>query len=428
MLEKIADQELMGLTPTVLLFHFPHPGGRSEAGPRPRGSSANASRRNPPQVPFSNQPQGFFYHAVWDGSGGVVAQSSSFPEEVTRPGSGEVGWEYRYGHNMNRELIHRHPSGYIGIVGTSASRIHEQWLTYCYWTWGIGFVVVLTAWLVGWKLVDRSLNPLRRISETARDIAEGDLDKRIDTTKAHEELQDLAGTLNRTFERLGMSLTQQIRFTADASHELRTPLTIVLSECQWALDRERSMQEYREGFETCQDTAQHMRGLVEALMQLARIDAGQEKLICKVADLKPVMEGCVGMLESITRSKQIVIETDFDSVRAEIDASKIQQVVINIVSNAVDHSSRNSTIFLSLTREDSWAVITITDQGEGIPGGDLSQIFERFYQSSESRSESGAGLGLAISKSIIDLHGGQIEAVSNEGSGTSFIIKLPYSG
>ncbi|WOO42605.1 HAMP domain-containing sensor histidine kinase [Rubellicoccus peritrichatus] len=425
MLERVVDQELMGLTPTVLLFHFPHPDQRTGGRHRAPDFSANDLRRNPPEIHLSNRSPSEFYHIVWDDRGEVLAVSPSFPEYITRPGRGTVGWEYHYSDNGNRELIHRHPSGYIGMVGTSASNIRRQWLAFCYWIWGVGLVTLLVAWGVGWMLVNRSLTPLRRISATAKDIAEGDLSKRIETTRAHEELQELAGTLNQTFERLGLALTQQIRFTADASHELRTPLAVVLNECQWALDRERSLTEYREGFETCHSTAMHMSGLVEALMQLARIDAGQEKLKCVTVDLQAVLEECIEMLRAIIRSKHIAIESQLEAIFVKIDISKIQQVVINIVSNAASHSPENSVIKLSSKIDGNWAVIEILDEGSGIPENDLSQIFERFYQSGESRTEAGAGLGLAISKSIIELHGGSINAANEKGKGARFVIRLP---
>jgi two-component system, OmpR family, sensor kinase len=154
-----------------------------------------------------------------------------------------------------------------------------------------GAVLALGLW-GGWLLATRAIRPVEVISATASRISEGNLSERISVADTDNELGHLAGVLNSTFARLEAAFAQQKQFTADASHELRTPLTVLISEAQTALARDRSAAEYRETVEACLDTAQQMRRLAESLLQLARFDAGQERMERNTIDLAEMTRVC----------------------------------------------------------------------------------------------------------------------------------------
>lgn len=424
------DRELMGLTPTVLLHHFPPPSSVAEvAGTEPHRAwpVSNPNQSAPvPQVPSSDNPlpQGDYYHVVWDAQGNIIARSPNLPEGLEHPRPVQIGWVYRYA-NGGRELLHLHPSGYVGIVGISTDDIDERLISFHLWSWGAGFSLVLGAWLVGAWLVKRSLWPLVEISQTARRIAGGDLDERISLERAYEELRELSATLNQTFDRLGRAVRQQVEFTADASHELRTPLAIILAEVQSGLRKNRSPDEYRNRLETCHVAAQHMRNLVDALMQLARIDAGRERLEISEVDLKELLGGCGQMLQPLARSKQISIESRLSPVIARVDAPKFQQVVLNLLTNAIQHSGEGTLVRMNLRLDQSHVIVGIIDEGPGIPLEERGRIFDRFHQGDESHYSGGVGLGLAISRAIVELHRGTIEVDCPREGGACFTIRIP---
>ena len=141
----------------------------------------------------------------------------------------------------------------------------------------------------GWWVATRAIRPIEAISATAVKIAGGDLSQRINAADTESELGRLAGVLNSTFARLEAAFAQQARFTSDASHELRTPVSVILSQTQTALSRERTSSEYREALEACQRAARRMRKLTESLLELARLDAGQEPMKRERFDLSRIV-------------------------------------------------------------------------------------------------------------------------------------------
>ena len=235
------------------------------------------------------------------------------------------------------------------------------------------------------------------------------------------------GILNSTFARLESAFAEQVHFTTDVSHELRTPVAVIVSQTQMALARERSAPEYRESLEACERAAQRMRRLIESLLQLARLDAGQEEIRATGFDLAGVTKDCAELLRPIATEKKVRIETKLAPVRASGDADKIAQVITNLLSNAVQYTPEQGTITLETRSQDGLAVLTVSDTGIGISAEDLPHVFDRFYrvEASRSRDKGGSGLGLAIARAIIHAHGGTIGVSSEPGKGTTFTVRLP---
>ena len=281
--------------------------------------------------------------------------------------------------------------------------------------------------LAGWLLTNQILRPIEAIQKTAQSISETNLSERINVAKTHSEVGGLAHVLNSMFARLQAAFERQTQFAADASHELRTPLAVIHTEAESALNKPRSPEEYSAALETCLRAAKRMRPLVESLLVLARGDAGKLQLRRETFDLKNTVEDCAALVESLAAERKVSLTLDLQPVQLHADPFRLTQVVANILTNAILYNRPGGTAQATLRSENNFAILTISDTGLGIPPEHLPRIFERFYRVEESRSRElgGAGLGLAICKSIIDAHQGTITATSEVHYGTTFVVRLP---
>jgi heavy metal sensor kinase len=295
------------------------------------------------------------------------------------------------------------------------------------WLVAAGSAVLVLGLAGGWWLASRAIRPIEDISSTALKIAGGDLSQRINAADTESELGRLAGILNSTFARLEAAFAHQSRFTSDASHELRTPVSVILSQAQTALSRERTGSEYREALEACQRAATRMRRLTESLLELARLDAGQEPMKHERFDLARVARECVELVRPLAAERGLRVECELPSVECVGDPERIGQVATNLLSNAIHFNREHGEVRIATHADNGTALLTVTDTGAGIPDEDLPHIFERFYRVDKSRSrvQGRTGLGLAICKAIVDAHSGTLDVLSQPGKGSIFTIKLP---
>jgi two-component system, OmpR family, sensor kinase len=277
-----------------------------------------------------------------------------------------------------------------------------------------------------WILTSRALQPIHDISKAATQISGGDLSKRINVADTDSELGQLVNLLNSTFSRLDAAFAQQKQFTADAAHELRTPLAVIISETQTALARPRTSEEYRETVEACLETAQRMRALTHSLLELARFDAGQEKIAREPFDFAEVARKCVADAEKIARERNVRIQAELNSAPTNGDPARMAQVITNLLTNAIHYNKEGGEVRIATRSENGAAILTVRDTGQGIAAEALPHIFERFYRVDPSRTYSAghSGLGLAISKAIIDAHNGAISVASVVGEGTTFTVRI----
>ena len=317
------------------------------------------------------------------------------------------------------------PSGEMIWVGCSiAPELKELHRTTMKLT-GIGGIILFFGLAGGWWIVSRSLRPVGAISSAAAKISGGDLSQRINVAEAESELGQLAAVLNSTFARLEASFAQQQQFTSDAAHELRTPVSVMLTQAQTALNRERTAPEYRETVETCQRAAQRMRRLIESLLALARLDAGQEQMKRLEFDLAKTAHDCVESVRPLADERGVKIICDLPPLPCAGDSERLAQVVTNLLTNAIQYNLPDGEVRVKLESQNGMAILTVSDTGRGIAAEDLPRVFERFYRADKSRSTGGNGLGLAISKAVVEAHGGTIEVASKENAGTTFTVRLP---
>jgi heavy metal sensor kinase len=330
---------------------------------------------------------------------------------------------------MLREVILQGPFGVTVLVGKSL-RSEETTLRQLRWILlGAGAGVMVIGLCGGWLLSKRVMRPIKVISETARAISASDLSRRITVEQADSELGSLAQTLNETFARLETAFGRQVRFTADASHELRTPLSIIHSHAELALSRDRTAPQYKQAIETCLRAAKRTKSLVEALLVLARADAGKLDLKCERFDLKDAAQESLAMMTSRAQERNVSLEMGCRSIELEADRTRILQLLTNLLTNAIQYNQEGGRVVLAIAPQGAEAVLTISDTGVGIAAEDQPHLFERFFRADKARSREagGSGLGLAICQSIVEAHHGSISFTSRLGQGTTFTVRLPLS-
>jgi len=284
---------------------------------------------------------------------------------------------------------------------------------------GVSLAVLLLASLVAFVIAGRVLAPVRQLTETARSITESDLTRRIDV-EGDDEIAELGRTFNGMLDRLEAAFAAQKDFVSDAGHELRTPITIIRGHLELLGD---DPGERRETVELVCDELDRMSRFVADLLVLAQaeqadflrpgdvdLDALTEELIAKAGALSPRD----WQLEKVGAGRLIA------------DRQRLTQAVMQLASNAVQHTREGDRISLGSALVDGHARLWVSDSGPGVAESERERIFERFARGRrDGRRSEGAGLGLAIVRAIADAHGGRIELASRPGFGATFTIVLP---
>jgi heavy metal sensor kinase len=326
------------------------------------------------------------------------------------------------------------PSGakYVVVVGSSLEPTDEELeslrsiLMYV-----VPFALGL-AGLGGWFLARQSLSPVVSMAERARRLGAENLSERLPVANPRDELGRLAETFNELLGRLNASLIQQRQFMADASHELRTPVATTRTAASVALQQpHRDEAEYRHALEIVEQQASRLSRIVEDMFTLARADAGNYPVRFVPMYLDEVVDDVVRAARVLAAPKAVSIElTAENSAAFTGDEDLLRRLVGNLLHNAVRHAPPHSVVSVSLEREGDGYTITITDRGPGIPSEIQPRIFERFYRGDAARARDGwsdgAGLGLALSRWIANVHQGDVRLVRSSDEGTTFAVMLPH--
>jgi two-component system OmpR family sensor kinase len=284
-------------------------------------------------------------------------------------------------------------------------------------------------------LISHSISkPLRRVANAAEAIARGETCTRAPVS-GPLEVRALARSFNQMADQIEATHQSQRDFVANVSHELKTPLTSIQGFSQALLDGTASTPERTaRAARVIHQEAERMRRMVDDLLVLARFDAGQMTLAHDRVELDPLLRGCVEKLSPQAQTARVTLALDAAEQSAEQpivigDADRLAQVFCNLIDNSIAHTPAGGKVTIAAhPATESVVEVTVTDTGAGIPPEDISRIFERFYQVDRSRKrapERGAGLGLAITKGIVEAHGGTITAESVVGLGSKFTIRLP---
>ncbi len=276
--------------------------------------------------------------------------------------------------------------------------------------------------------IKHSLQPLRQLNQMAAVISAEDLGQaQLYLDNAPSEVKELAQTLTMLLSRLSQSWEQEREFVSNVSHELRTPLTIVHGYLQSVLRRQNNLtQTQQEALETAASEAERTIRLLQDLLDLARADSGYLHFQMKSYVLNDLVEEIAIMAEKYS-DRQIIIESTIYPIEVKVDYSRLKQVLLNLIDNAVKYSEAGTPINFKLERLPDKVIIQVCDNGYGIPLQHQARIFERFYRVDESRSHAtgGSGLGLSIVKTLVEGMGGNVSVQSKLGEGSIFTISLP---
>ncbi|MGZ2748168.1 heavy metal sensor histidine kinase [Burkholderia stagnalis] len=285
--------------------------------------------------------------------------------------------------------------------------------------------VVLAAALA-YGIAMLGLSPLRRLVRRAEDMSTSRLAQPLQGLDTAGELKELEHAFNGMLARLDESFTRLSQFSSNLAHDMRTPLTNLVAEAQVALSRPRSAEEYREVIESAIDEYQRLSRMIEDMLFLARADNAESHLAIRTLDAFDEAERVAGYYEPMADDAGVTIRVDgAGTVRA--DVLLFQRALSNLLSNAIAHAPRDTTIHIDCTQTDDATTITVSDAGPGIADAHRERIFERFYRVDPARhnSASGTGLGLAIVRSIMQSHGGECGVESEPHVRTAFWLRFP---
>jgi heavy metal sensor kinase len=285
--------------------------------------------------------------------------------------------------------------------------------------------------LGGWWIARKALMPVERMTTRAERIGIAEIrDQRIAVPRVRDELSHLARTLNAMLDRLQEGVESRERLIADASHELRAPLAAMRSELEVSLRHDELPDEARAVLASARDEVVRMGSIVENLLTLARADEGRLDLLVAPQDLREVVVRGMRPHRQAAETGGVELVVDGIAGRVAGDGDRLQQVVSNLVDNAIRHAPPGSAVLVSLWRSDTEAGVRVCDEGPGVPTRERERIFERFARRDRARPRSGgAGLGLAISKEIVSAHGGRIwiEDRAPGAGGSAFVVALPLA-
>lgn len=287
-------------------------------------------------------------------------------------------------------------------------------------------LLIALAFAGGYWLTGRFLRPIQDISRTAEEIRRsGDLTKRIPVSDAGDELSELGKTFNAMFDRVEENFAAEQRFTSNASHELRTPVAVIMAQCEYALESAQSREDLEEALLSVQKQGYRMSHLIETLLVFTRIEQSTEKYPLTETELAELTRSVCEDFQLIADRGITVTCQCPETLTARVNRELFLLLLNNLMTNAIRYGKENGTAAVTLTREGSEVVLTVTDDGVGISEEELPKIWERFYRSDRSRSTRGLGLGLPLVKQIAAYHGGSVRVESREHQGSTFIVRLP---
>lgn len=293
--------------------------------------------------------------------------------------------------------------------------------------------VILTV-LIGYRLIRRTLLPVRQMTETVQEIQkDGDLSRRIGVSQdtGKDEFYQLAGTFDGMLESLEQAFLRERQFTSDVSHELRTPVSVILAQCEASLNRTDLSEEQRKEILLIRKKAGEMSQMISQLLLLSRADQGRQQLNKEEINISELTEIIVEEHKMLAQRRKIEVHTKIEpNITGYLDESFYIRMLDNLISNAVSYGKEDGNIKVTLHQIPSGVRGTVEDDGIGISRDDQVHIWERFYRVDASRTgkEDGShsGLGLSMAKWIAQAHGGNVRVESELGKGSCFTFELKF--
>ncbi|HVY69692.1 MAG TPA: HAMP domain-containing sensor histidine kinase [Verrucomicrobiae bacterium] len=292
---------------------------------------------------------------------------------------------------------------------------------------GVGlFVVVVAGYLGGAFLTHRALQPIRQLSSTVRGIIQtGRMDARVPVASNRDELDELVRLFNQMLAK-NEGLIRSMREALDnVAHDLRTPMTRVRGVAEAALQTD-TPDACREALADTLEESERVLTMLKTLMDISEAEIGAMRLELAEVNLRAAVGSVVELYEVIAEDKQITVTANIpEDLVIPADRARLQQVLANLVDNAIKYTPAGGRVELAANREGGHAIITVRDNGTGITAEEQPRIWERLYRGDKSRHEKGLGLGLSLVKAVVEAHGGSVDVASQPGAGATFTVRQP---
>lgn len=287
-------------------------------------------------------------------------------------------------------------------------------------------VLLLLCLVMAYFLIDKLFAPLRNIEKTAEQISEGyDLKRRIEVKNTQDEVGHLAVMFNGMLDRLERAFNSERQFTSDASHELRTPTAVIMTQAEYTLEKERSVEEYIDAMEVIHKQSHRMNDLLGDMLDYTRMDQKSDRYEMEKLDISRLVTEISDQM-TLLGEKNIHLTVNVEPwLKVNGNEVLLTRMLQNLISNAYRYGVQDGNIRVKLDKVGEDAELAIIDDGIGISKEDQEKIFDRFFQSDSSRSIQGTGLGLSMVKKIVELHKGEIEVESEEKQGSIFRVRIP---
>ena len=333
-----------------------------------------------------------------------------------------------------RVIRYQSPDGAVTVaIGASAAAaLHAKEQLTSLLVIGLPVVLVLLASGL-WLVVDRALRPLEKAARQLDNVGAASLDVRIPTDNRADEVGRMVAVLNRMLDRLQRVVAELQRFTADAAHELRTPLTVLRAGLEVALTRDRSAAEYQAALREALAETDRLCRLAEDLLTLARLEASGTPRNVGLVDIGEMLRELADAAASAAGGQHVTIQVEAPAgLQVRGNAGDLYRLFANLIDNAVQYGQRAGEgasfphLMLSARTAADGVAVTISDDGPGIPPGELSRVFDRFYRGNGNHQRlPGSGLGLSIAQEIARTHGGRITFADAGASGCVVQVNLP---
>jgi signal transduction histidine kinase len=291
-----------------------------------------------------------------------------------------------------------------------------------------GILAIVVATFITFILARRISQPIRVLTLAVSRLGKGDFSQRVEI-KDKSEVGELANTFNSMADNLERSETLRRHIVTDVAHELRTPVSNIRGQLEAIQDK--LLKPDAKSIGSLHEETMLLSRLIDDLQDLTLVEAGKLNMIKEPEDVKAIILQTVDVMQPRAKSSGLSINTDISDglPPCYIDQHRVSQILKNLVSNAIIHTPRQGQINISARKLDSRVEISVADTGEGISQEDMPYIFERFYRADKSRTRvtGGTGLGLTITKRLVEAHGGEIKVESEPGKGSRFYFTIPIA-
>ncbi len=285
-------------------------------------------------------------------------------------------------------------------------------------------LVTAGSMIAAYYLAGRAMRPISELNNEIEMINGNTLSKRVSIPKTKDEIANLSSSFNKLLERLEQEFEREKRFSANAAHEMKTPLATIMTSAQvLKLNDQTTLEEYRENLDITLQSARRLSSVVDGLLMLGR--AGRE-VSFEYVNISQILHGIQEEIGLLYREKHITVRYDLNTDILRGNPLLLYRAFFNLIENAYKYTEKDGTITITSYCEENESIIRITDTGIGIQADDIAHIFEPFYRADKSRSRkiAGAGLGLAITKEIFDIHKAAIAITSGKNHGTVVEVRF----